>query len=200
VAAGKDPFAMMADAMAAAAQELGTFRLRADKRAGSYNDLLGWCTWDAFYHEVDQQKVLDGLASFAEAGSPIGFCIVDDGWMDVRGDYLHDVGVNAEKCPQGLSGLARNAKNECGLVGLFHCSDNDEPITDTCKASDVHDLPGSNFAAWSYGLGQMWTLQPDQPIERTLGPARSTSSHSPRSTAGPRPVWAWPTSTPAPRP
>lgn len=66
---------------------------------------------------------------------------------------------------------ATNRAGDCGLVGCFHCRDTEETITDSCKAADVHDLPGRTFAAWSYRLRQMWTLEAREPIELSLRPA-----------------------------
>jgi hypothetical protein len=45
---------------------------------------LGWCTWDAFYHDVSALGIIQGLQSFKAAGTPPAWIIVDDGWQ-VRG-------------------------------------------------------------------------------------------------------------------
>ena len=64
------------------AAELKTFRLREEKPVPAFLDCLGWCTWDAFYHEVSERNVLNALRSLAKAGIKPGFMILDDGWLD----------------------------------------------------------------------------------------------------------------------
>ena len=42
---------------------------------------LGWCTWDAFYHDVSAQGIAAGLNSFKQAGVLPRWIIIDDGWQ-----------------------------------------------------------------------------------------------------------------------
>ncbi len=122
-AAGADPFALVASAMDAVADALRTFRPRTQKNEPAFLDWLGWCTWDAFYHTVDEAKVLAGLKSFRDGGVQPGFVILDDGWKDVQGDHLNEFRANPEKFPNGLAPLIRRAKREFGvrLFGAWHC-------------------------------------------------------------------------------
>ncbi|KAL0904717.1 hypothetical protein M5K25_026858 [Dendrobium thyrsiflorum] len=56
-------------------------------------DCFGWCTWDAFYHDVSPQGIREGLRSFficfslSEGGTPAKFLIIDDGWQDVANEF-----------------------------------------------------------------------------------------------------------------
>jgi raffinose synthase len=49
---------------------------------------LGWCTWDAFYHDVSAQGIMSGLDSFRRAGVQPRWIIIDDGWQ-VGGVVYH---------------------------------------------------------------------------------------------------------------
>eukprot|EP00878_Enallax_costatus_P037111 GHUV01041902.1.p1 GENE.GHUV01041902.1~~GHUV01041902.1.p1 ORF type:complete len:116 (-),score=1.40 GHUV01041902.1:323-670(-) len=42
---------------------------------------LGWCTWDAFYHDVSARGVVGGLRSFESVGVTPRWIIIDDGWQ-----------------------------------------------------------------------------------------------------------------------
>lgn len=53
-----DPFMLLERAFAAAADRLGSFRVRKEKALPASLDVFGWCTWDAFYSQV-----CDGLAT-----------------------------------------------------------------------------------------------------------------------------------------
>ena len=46
-------------------------------------DEFAWCTWDAFYSQVEPDGVLRGLRSLRAAGTPARTLILDDGWQAV---------------------------------------------------------------------------------------------------------------------
>lgn len=119
---GSDPYAAITDTVARAASELATFRLRGEKSLPAFVDYLGWCTWDAFYREVDAQKVIRGLESFRAGGVEPRFVILDDGWQDVRDDRLVSIRARADRFPDGLHGLIVRCKAEFGvdIFGVWH--------------------------------------------------------------------------------
>lgn len=109
-------------AVRAARERLGTFRLRTEKPAPAFADLLGWCTWDAFYQSVDRAGVLQGLDTFARAGVRPGFMILDDGWLDIRPrDHLRGFDADTAKFPGGLARLVRDARRRgVRIFGVWH--------------------------------------------------------------------------------
>jgi len=123
LAIGRDPVRLVQLTMSLVAERLKTFRLRAGKGTPSFINYLGWCTWDAFYREVDEKKALSGLASFAKGGIAPGFMVLDDGWQDVdKEEMLLSFNANREKFPHGLKGLVEKAKGKYGvkLFGVWH--------------------------------------------------------------------------------
>eukprot|EP01041_Mallomonas_annulata_P000312 gene312-570_t len=52
----------------------------------SFVDYLGWCTWDSFYTDLSERRVLEGLRSFVKTGVRPGFLILDDGWQSTDVD------------------------------------------------------------------------------------------------------------------
>ncbi len=49
---------------------------------------VGWCSWDAFYKDISEKKVLDKAKEIAEKKLPIRWMIFDDGWLqDENGIY-----------------------------------------------------------------------------------------------------------------
>lgn len=114
-ASGRDPYTLLQRSLLALSRQMGTFRLREEKCEPAFLDYFGWCTWDAFRHEVDAEKVLAGLEAFKKGGVQPGFMILDDGWLDtVGGDFLNDIPAN-HKFPGGLKPLVDKAKREYGL-------------------------------------------------------------------------------------
>lgn len=117
VAEGHEPYSLIHAAMTLLRERLNTFRL-AEEKPCLIPDTLGWCTWDAFYHDVTADKVLAGLRSFREAQIPLGWCILDDGWLHHDNEQLLSFSPDPAKFPDGLGAVVREAKQE-GLVDLF---------------------------------------------------------------------------------
>ncbi|GAA3413064.1 Sip1-related alpha-galactosidase [Paenibacillus hodogayensis] len=85
-------------------------------------DYAGWCSWDAFYADVDEQGLLDKADELNRLGLPVRWFMIDDGWSDVRERKLYGFGADKEKFPGGLAGAVRRLKEEHGIrwVGAWH--------------------------------------------------------------------------------
>ncbi|KAL5710107.1 galactinol--sucrose galactosyltransferase [Ranunculus cassubicifolius] len=84
---GSSPFDLMKESMTILKKNMGTFSLRESKKMPGMLDWFGWCTWDAFYTEVNPQGIKEGLKGFSDGGTPARFLIIDDGWQDVSNDF-----------------------------------------------------------------------------------------------------------------
>ncbi|KAJ7967875.1 Galactinol--sucrose galactosyltransferase [Quillaja saponaria] len=84
---GNHPFDLMKESMKILAKQSGTFALRETKQLPGMLDFFGWCTWDAFYQEVNPQGIRDGLKSLSQGGTPAKFLIIDDGWQDTVNEF-----------------------------------------------------------------------------------------------------------------
>ncbi|KAG6743464.1 hypothetical protein POTOM_052156 [Populus tomentosa] len=78
---GNHPFDLMKESMKILEEQTGTFSMP------GILDVFGWCTWDAFYQEVNPQGIKDGLKSLSEGGTPAKFLIIDDGWQDTTNEF-----------------------------------------------------------------------------------------------------------------
>jgi raffinose synthase len=85
IAIGADPYALLEDSAGVVARHLNSqglpTRLRIQKSIPDFIDDFGWCTWDAFYHDVSPEKLLAGLSGFSAGGVAPAFLILDDGWQ-----------------------------------------------------------------------------------------------------------------------
>jgi hypothetical protein len=122
-AASPDPYRLPRDAYErafAATEQYG--RLRWQKGYPAAFGLLGWCSWNAYGAEVTEGKVLASARSLRDKRVPVGFVLVDDGWLSVRERKLTSYAADAAKFPQGLAPLARALREEFGLrhVGVWH--------------------------------------------------------------------------------
>ncbi|KAL3614921.1 hypothetical protein CASFOL_040582 [Castilleja foliolosa] len=84
---GENPFELIGESMKILQEYTGTFSVREEKKMPRMLDLFGWCTWDAFYQDVNPQGIKDGLKSLSEGGTPARFLIIDDGWQDTTNEF-----------------------------------------------------------------------------------------------------------------
>ncbi|XP_015578449.1 probable galactinol--sucrose galactosyltransferase 2 isoform X2 [Ricinus communis] len=84
---GNHPFDLMKESMKILEEQTGTFTVRESKQMPGMLDCFGWCTWDAFYHDVNPQGIKDGLRSLSEGGTPAKFLIIDDGWQNTSNEF-----------------------------------------------------------------------------------------------------------------
>lgn len=144
---GDNPFDLMKESMKILETHFGTFAIRETKQMPEMLDWFGWCTWDAFYQEVNPQGIIDGLKSLSEGGTPAKFLIIDDGWQDTTNEFqiegepfvegsqfggrLSSIKENSkfrgttndgQKEPSGLKDLVMDIKKNFGLkyVYLWH--------------------------------------------------------------------------------
>ncbi|KAG8385956.1 hypothetical protein BUALT_Bualt03G0099100 [Buddleja alternifolia] len=88
VAAGCDPFDLITNAIKTVEGHLQTFCHREKKEMPDILNWFGWCTWDAFYTDVNSQGVKQGLHSLEKGGIHPKFLIIDDGWQSVDTDPI----------------------------------------------------------------------------------------------------------------
>ena len=122
---GPDPYRLTEALVQAALESQGRLHtLRKNKTFPRMFEYFGWCTWDAFYHKVNEKDILAKLEEFRQKDVPLGWLLIDDGWSDA--DYetkrLNSLGAAPEKFPQGIGHTARVAKEQYGLhqVGVWH--------------------------------------------------------------------------------
>ena len=119
IAAHDNPYLLMEWAAESVMARMQTGRLRRHKHLPDFADQFGWCTWDAFYQEVSQDKVASGLESFRKGGIQLRLLILDDGWQSVRKRPSGETRLTAfaanAKFPGGLAPMVRMAKEEYGV-------------------------------------------------------------------------------------
>ncbi|XP_010942528.1 probable galactinol--sucrose galactosyltransferase 2 [Elaeis guineensis] len=87
---GNNPFDLMKESMKILEKHMGTFSVREYKQKPAMLDWFGWCTWDAFYFDVNPQGIEEGLKSLLEGGAPARFLIIDDGWQDTANEFQNE--------------------------------------------------------------------------------------------------------------
>ena len=123
VAAASTPMDAMANAWRYA-KEVGAINvpLKEERPYPEIFEHFGWCTWDAFYHDVTAEKIFAKLDEFKSKGIQLKWMIIDDGWNDVIDGKMVAFSADKGKFPDGLKACIDKIKNEYGVgyVGVWH--------------------------------------------------------------------------------
>ncbi|KAL2243896.1 UNVERIFIED_CONTAM: putative galactinol--sucrose galactosyltransferase 2 [Sesamum indicum] len=87
---GDNPFKLIKESFEILEKQKRTFAHIKHKKKPTHLDWFGWCTWDAFYKDVNPRGIKEGLESFLEGGCPPKFLIIDDGWQDTFNEFQKD--------------------------------------------------------------------------------------------------------------
>ena len=86
---------------------------------------FGWCSWNAFYHDVSENGIIEKVKELKSKNIPVKWIIIDDGWAKRTG--LNDWKITSyfedkSKFPNGLKGCIEKLKNSYGIesVGIWH--------------------------------------------------------------------------------
>ena len=125
VTMGENPYELMQNAALSLKEKLKTFKLREEKTRPDMLKKLGWCTWNAFYFNVNEKDLLTGLGEFKENGVNLGYALIDDGWLSttdtlpIGSRVLTSFEENKDKFPSGFKGITEKAKNEYGINSIM---------------------------------------------------------------------------------
>lgn len=96
--------------------------LRKGRRYPEMFEYLGWCSWDAFYTDISEEKVRAKAAELAEKQVPVRWFLMDDGWLSVHGQQLYDLMPEVKKFPNGFAPMIQDLRREDGIrwFGVWH--------------------------------------------------------------------------------
>lgn len=136
---GRDPFKLTSDLYAFGLKTMKELdpqyvigRLRVEKKFPEIWGYAGWCSWNAYYRSVDQDKLLASAASIRNSGFPIRWMLIDDCWSSVNYQtmvpwlqgslYLTGLEADAKKFPGGMKKTVELLKKDYGMkwVGVWH--------------------------------------------------------------------------------
>lgn len=97
-------------------------RKRVERRLPGMFQYLGWCSWDAFYTEITEEKVREKARELYRKGIPVRWLLMDDGWLAVQDNMLCDYAPDKEKFPTGFAGMIQDIKREGNIswFGVWH--------------------------------------------------------------------------------
>ena len=103
------------------AREKGV-RTRQERRFPDMFRYLGWCSWDAFYTDISEEKVREKARELREKNVPVRWILMDDGWLSTEDGRLYDFAPEKAKFPAGFSGMIEDIKREGSVAwfGVWH--------------------------------------------------------------------------------
>lgn len=123
ISCADDPYEAVQRSFAVASErKLIHTPLKKDKEYPECLKGLGWCTWNAFYHDVTAEGIRSKLEEFRQKKVPIKWIIIDDGWSPVKDFKLLSLYEDRSKFPEGLKSFIREIKENYGIeyVGVWH--------------------------------------------------------------------------------
>ncbi len=138
---GRDPYKLLAELAAAAAEIIGDGMLtREKKKYPEVFEYLGWCSWDAMEIWVNEEEILQKCEEFKKKNIPVRWGIIDDMWADVKWSQKlpkftsHDISfkvmhsssmnnytADPERFPNGLEGCIAKMKKQYDMkVGMWY--------------------------------------------------------------------------------
>ncbi len=97
-------------------------RMREERRIPEMFQYLGWCSWDAFYREISEDKVRQKAEELLEKKVPVKWMLMDDGWLSVQEELLCDFAPDQTKFPDGFRKMTADIKEktEVRWFGVWH--------------------------------------------------------------------------------
>lgn len=97
-------------------------RTREQRRMPEMFRSLGWCSWDAFYREITEEKVRQKAHELVEKKIPVRWMLMDDGWLSTKGELLCDFAPEPAKFPNGFGKMIADIKAESDIrwFGVWH--------------------------------------------------------------------------------
>lgn len=123
IGTGDDPFSLSKKTIEKVLEVLEFPTLpREKKRYPNKLDYLGWCSWDAFYREVSEKRIIEKMEELNQKELPVKWIMIDDGWLDVKDDRLRSFEADPEKFPEGFISTTSKLKEKYGIywVGVWH--------------------------------------------------------------------------------
>ena len=96
--------------------------LKYERKYPDMFDYLGFCSWNAFYKEVNESGLLEKADEFILKNIPVKWMLVDDGWQQFYNEILTSFDEDFEKFPNGFEYLTNILKKEKGIkyIGVWH--------------------------------------------------------------------------------
>ena len=95
---------------------------RTERKLPEMLTYLGWCSWDAFYREVNEEGIRAKAKEFQEKSVPVRWMLVDDGWQQVTDRTMDAFEPDPAKFPHGFRQMTEDIRRDSMVkwFGVWH--------------------------------------------------------------------------------
>ena len=121
---GKEPYKLFENLFKKGLEVMGKSENSIDKKIfPNKMDYIGWCTWNASDNgkNLTEDFVVESVKTFTENDFPLGWVMIDDGWIDHKDRKINSFTPDKEKFPNGFKPLNQRLKEECNIkeIGVW---------------------------------------------------------------------------------
>ncbi|MBB5268750.1 Sip1-related alpha-galactosidase [Algibacter amylolyticus] len=136
----------------------GHVNWRSDKEYAEPFKYLGWCSWEHFRTDINEENILKSISDIKKSDLPFRWVLVDDGYLDEENKRLISFGVDKEKFPNGWEPITSQKDEKIKWMGIWRnmqgymkgispkhtMEDLREHITKVEYKGDTHYMPKIN--------------------------------------------------------
>ncbi|WP_422080756.1 Sip1-related alpha-galactosidase [Ulvibacterium sp.] len=95
--------------------------LRSIKKYPEALKYLGWCTWEQYRKDINEEILVSAIDKIEGSGVPVRWFLIDDGHQDDESGFLKSFTPNKEKFPNGWQPIiSRKKEDAVKWMGIWH--------------------------------------------------------------------------------
>ena len=102
--------------------QLKKIPMKASRNYPEMFEYFGWCSWDAFYTDISEGKVLEKVEELKSKKIPARWILMDDGWLATEDQCLTTFEPDSTKFPNEFKDMIKKIKKESDInwIGVWH--------------------------------------------------------------------------------
>jgi len=92
---------------------------RSDKEYPEAYKYLGWCSWEHYKHNINEEIMLSALNGLKESPIPFRWMLIDDGYLDHKNGQLLSFGTDKTKFPNGWGPITGQKDEKIKWMGIW---------------------------------------------------------------------------------
>ena len=97
----------------------GNIHWRSDKTFPEAFKYLGWCSWEHYRQNINEEIILHSIADIKSCSIPFRWVMVDDGYLDAKNGQLLSFGVDKNKFPNGWEPITNQRDEKIKWMGIW---------------------------------------------------------------------------------
>ncbi|MFB9052716.1 Sip1-related alpha-galactosidase [Formosa undariae] len=97
----------------------GNFNWRSDKEYPIPFQYLGWCSWEHYKSNINQDIITNSIEDIKASNLPIRWVLIDDGYLDEKNRQLLSFGVDKIKSPTGWKSITDLKDDKIKWMGIW---------------------------------------------------------------------------------